>query len=448
MILKPPGLFFLCVLMVWIGSSCRQAQFQVNPVANDYSTITKSNNPDSVYCYTPGITRLQDGRLVVTMEFGGPGVKSFKGDKLFLTHADAASQGHIFTSDDQGKTWQCRGTFPFGHARPFVAGNAVYILGRGYDLMIMRSDDRGNSWSEPDTLSRGENWHQSACNVLYARENIYLVMEKRLERGLYDTWQVCNIAPVLMRGKEKDDLTKPETWTFASELVFEDAVDYRKLNYFGVPFYKMHPRTALYPAKNRGMAAIGWLEANVVQFTDPDHLWFDKNRNTFHLWMRAHTGGTNLAAICKVVENADGSMTTSLQTAPSGKKMVYVPCPGGQMRFHILRDDKSKLYWLLSSQSTDSMTRPQRLSKDRYNLPNNERHRLQLHFSKNCIDWCFAALVAVGDTPRQGRHYASMTIDGDDLHIVSRSGDEHAKDAHDGNMITFHTVKNFRKLIY
>ena len=37
-----------------------------------------------------------------------------------------------------------------------------------------------------------------------------------------------------------------------------------------------------------------------------------------------------------------------------------------------------------------------RLPEDRYNLPNNERRRLQLHFSKNMIDWCFAGLVAVG----------------------------------------------------
>jgi hypothetical protein len=164
--------------------------------------------------------------------------------------------------------------------------------------------------------------------------------------------------------------------------------------------------------------------------------------------MRAHTGGTNLAAIAKVVQNDDGSMTTMLERAPSDKRMVYVPCPGGQMRFHILYDDKTKLFWLLSSQSTDSMTRPDRLAEDRFNLPNNERHRLQLHFSKNCIDWCFAGLVCMGDTPRESRHYASMVIDGEDLHVLSRSGDSQAKCAHDGNMITFHTISSFRRLVY
>lgn len=72
------------------------------------------------------------------------------------------------------------------------------------------------------------------------------------------------------------------------------------------------------------------------------------------------------------------------------------------------------------------------------------RQRLQLHFSKNCIDWCFAGLVAMGGSQKESRHYASMIIDGDDLHILSRSGDHRAKSAHDGNLVTFHTVTGFR----
>jgi len=59
--------------------------------------------------------------------------------------------------------------------------------------------------------------------------------------------------------------------------------------------------------------------------------------------------------------------------------MLYVPCPGGHMRFHILYDDVTRLYWLLSSLPTDSMARPERLPPARYGLPNNERHVLALH---------------------------------------------------------------------
>ena len=141
-------------------------------------------------------------------------------------------------------------------------------------------------------------------------------------------------------------------------------------------------------------------------------------------------------------------MTTSLVRAPSGKKMVFVPCPGGHNKFHILYDEKTKKYWLLSVQSRDSMTKPEKLSSLRYNEPCNARRWLQLHFSKNMIDWQFAGLVAQGAADNASRHYASMVIDGDDLHILSRSGDINARSAHDGNIITFHTIRDFRGLIY
>ena len=141
-------------------------------------------------------------------------------------------------------------------------------------------------------------------------------------------------------------------------------------------------------------------------------------------------------------------MKTMLETAPSGKKMLFIPLPGGQMRFHVVYDEATKLYWLLSTQATDSMTRAELLSEDRYGLPDNERRRMQLHFSRNMVDWCFAGLVAVGPVEKASRHYASMIIDGDDLHVLSRSGDKNALNAHNGNLITFHTIQDFRKLVY
>jgi len=63
-------------------------------------------------------------------------------------------------------------------------------------------------------------------------------------------------------------------------------------------------------------------------------------------------------------------------------------------------------------------------------------------------DWGFAGAVAISASPKEARHYASMDIDGDDLVILSRSGDARAKSAHDGNLITFHRVRDFRGLVY
>ena len=336
-------------------------------------------------------------------------------------------------------------------ARPFVAGDSLYVLGAADDLTVIRSDDGGETWTEPATLTEGQTWHQAPCNVHYAHGKVYLVMERRVRNDIRG-WYVGELEPVLMRGDVNADLTKRENWTFASELAFEDVVKPDDLEWFGVPFFEAKENEANFVAKGRPMSPIGWLEANVVRIHDPDHLWHDPDGRTFHLFMRAHTGGTGYAALAKVIEQGDkpgtGPMKTMPVAAPSGKKMLYLPMPGGQMKFHIFYDERTKLYWLLSTQATDSMTRPSKLPDDRYNLPNNERRRLQLHFSKNMVDWQFAGLVAVGPVEKASRHYASMAIDGEDLVVLSRSGDERAKNPHDGNLITFHRIEDFRKLVY
>jgi len=418
---------------------------RVRPLADAFVKVFESPDPKSVYTYSPGLARCPNGRLVATTDLGGPGVGRLPGPKG--KRGNRFWKGKLFTSDDHGKTWTHRTDYPFLHARPFVAGKSLYVLGHAGDLRIIRSDDWGETWGEPVRFTEGQDWHQAPCNVLYANGCVYLVMERWMYHDVRG-WGVNQCAPVLMRGRVGDDLTKKGTWTFASEMAFRDAVPTKELDYFGVPFYKAHPQNGVMVARGRHCAPMGWLETNVVQFVDRDHIWHDPKGKTFYLWMRAHTGGTGLAAVAKVVEHEDGSMTTGLATVPSGRRVVYVPCPGGQMKFHILYDDVTKLYWLLSSQATDSMTRPDRLPSERYNLPNNERHRLQLHFSKNCIDWCFAGIVAMGPSPKQSRHYASMVIDGEDLHVLSRSGDARARSAHDGDFISFHTVKGFRGLVY
>jgi len=420
----------------------------MKPLAQDHVLVCASPDPTRVFCYTPGIERLRSGRLVATTDWGGPGVAELEGAKAELRDCHKFWQGRIYTSDDRGATWRMRGTFPFMHARPFASGDSVYVLGQRGAVAIVRSDDDGVTWGEAADLTDGGRWHQSACNVLRASGNVYLVMERRVEYGV-KAWAPAENAPVLMRAREGDDLTRRSSWTFASELPFREAVDESSLSYIAVPFYDVDPVTgANVGGPGRHCAPMGWLETNVVRFTDPGHIWHDPEGHTFHLWMRAHTGGTGYACVAKVIENADGSMSTSLQRAPSGRSVVYVPCPGGQMRFHVLQDDQTGLYWLLSTQATDSMRRPDALPPDRYNLPNNERRRLQLHFSRNMIDWCFAGMVAIGPVERASRHYASMVIDGDDLCVLSRSGDERAKSAHDGNLITFHRVRNFRSLVY
>lgn len=421
----------------------------IRPLANDFSVVYRSPDPKTVYTYSPGIERLDTGRLIATLDLGGPGMEDWPEPKGIRYGQPV--QGKVFTSDDRGRTWQHRVDFPFMHARPLVAGDSIYVLGQAGDLMVIRSDDAGETWSAPTRLTEGQDWTQAPSNVWYANGCVYLVMNLRPYKHS-GIWPTSVEAPVLMRGKLDDDLTQRKNWEFSDTLAFRDIVSPDQLDYFGVPFFESAFDRSTPLSAGRSMSPIGWLETNVVQFVDPKHTWYDPEGKTFHLWSRAHTGGVGFAAMAKVVEQGPkpgtGAMKVMLETVPSGKKILYVPCPGGQMKFHVVYDEDTALYWLLSSQSTDSMTRPEELPSDRYGLPNNERHRLVLHFSKNMVDWVFAGVVAIGASPDQARHYASMDIDGEDLVILSRSGDEAARNAHDGNIITLHRVEDFRSLVY
>mgnify|MGYP001412640808 CR=1 FL=1 len=428
-----------------------EAAGRIRPLADPYVVVYESPDPATVFAYSPGLARLDSGRLIATMDQGGPGVAKLPG----VRRDGQLWRGRIYSSDDHGVTWTFRADSPMVHARPFAAGRAVYVLGHAGDLTIMRSADEGTTWGAPVRLTAKQRWHQAPCNVWYARDRVYLVMERNTDPSVKG-WAVSVLAPVVLSARVTDDLCRPDAWTFSSELSFRQALEKAGApRLIGSPFFAPGPTVPLVTAvanlnpDRRSMAPIGWLETNLVQFADPDHLWHDPSGHTFHLFLRAHTGSTNLACLAKAVEDPlSGRITVDLEKAPSGEPLLYVPLPGGHLKFHLLYDDVSRLFWLLSSQSTDSMTRPERLPPERYNLPNNERQRLALHFSKNALDWCFAGLVADSGAPRQARNYAAMAIDGDDLQVLSRSGDARALSAHDGNLITCHTVRGFRALAY
>lgn len=418
----------------------------VRALADDFTVVYRSPRPRDIYCYTPGILA-RDGRLVATFDLGGDGVKDLPGPKGTRAAGTRFGSGRICLSDDAGETWHERYKFPFWHARPFAAHNRIYVLGHAGDLMITSSDDNGDTWRDPVRLTAGMKWHGSSCNVSYHNDHVYLALDERRDLAI-EGWNTAGLAPRLLRARVTDDLTKAESWTISSANAFNEIVASDDLDFFGIPFYQTPGRSPCALPAGRTCAPMGWLEPNVVRFSDPSHLWHDPSGRTLHILLRTNTGGTGFAALIKVIEQDNGSMTSALETVPSGKRALFIPLPGGHLKFFVLYDGLSELFWLLSSQATDSMTRISHMPAVRYNLPNNERHRLQLHFSKNGIDWCFAGLVAAGVSERHARNYASMAIDQDDLVILCRSGDDDASDPQYTNMITFHRVRDFRNLVY
>ena len=409
----------------------------MKPLADEFTTVVQSDSPTDTYCYSPGLVKLPTGRLIATMDFGGTGAARFENHCYRRNNANC-NVCKVFVSDDNGETWCEKQSFPMLCARPFVAGTSLYLIGICKDMTIARSDDNGETWTSAIDLTHGEFWHSAPTNVWYKGDCVYLVMERMTHQK--NGWPVGSIAPILMRGNIHSDLTKRENWTFASELVFDQEISPNALTDFGSPFYPDIP--------GGYMAGIpsGWLEANVVQLKKENDWFFDPTGHTFHIFLRCWTGLPWSGAFIKVVEHEDGSMETMFETAPSGQRIVFTSIPGGgQSKFHILYDEQTRLYWLLSNQFTDSMADFNRMTPNERN--GYDRSRLVLHYSCNCFDWIFAGVVTAGKTLHQSRSYASMVIDGDDLLILSRTGDESALNGHDTNRITFHRVSNFRDLI-
>jgi hypothetical protein len=418
-------------------------------VSDSETVVCKSSDPQNIFCYTPSIVITITGKLIATIDLGGEGVEDVHGEKFPKDRNNAHfGQGKILESTDNGSTWKFVKNFPFWHARLFVIKRSVYIIGHANDICIIRSDDDGATWSELVKLTVNEKWHSSACNVIISRNHVYLAMEKRFYIDEIKGWNVAGLSPILLRANINEDLCNSLSWTMSDPIIYRDVIKKENLQYLGIPFYECEDNS---PTKieNRNNAPIGWLEANVVQFRDPKHIWYDNKQKTFHLFLRSHTAGVGYANVIKVVEQNNGLLKAELEKVPSGKEILFLPFPGGHLKFYILFDDVSKYYWLLSNQSTDSMLKPSLLDNThRFGLPNNERHRLQLLFSRNCIDWCFAGMIASSDQELFSRNYPSAVINGNDLHVICRSADQDTLDPQYSDLITHHIVKDFRRLIY
>ena len=427
-------------------------------LANDFVTIFKSSDPKNIYSGTPSICVLKNGRYVFSHDLfdkveGPVSLENIASEVIPHPANGTYHVGQIYTSDDKGKTWQKRARRNLYHARVFEAGKFLYAIGHCGDIIIYRSDDGGDTWDMGHYLTEGEKWHASATEPWIENGYVNLIMETSYNTPdeIRDGWNVSSLAPVVLRAKLTDDLTKKESWIFSNKVRFRDIIKEDELDLYGIPFFTTTLHKHEYSDGRTTDNMSGWLEASVVRIKDKKHYWYDPSGKTLHIIMRAHTSWTGYACLMKAViseENGKEIITVMPEVNPSGKRVVYLPFPGGQMRFHILWDEETKLFWLLSTQATDSMTKKEYLSENRYNLPYDERHRMQLSFSKNLVDWCFAGMVAIGDDEKQSRHYASMQIDGNDIVLASRSASPDGCSAHNADMATFHRIKDFRKLVY
>lgn len=402
----------LAAVTASVLASCRTDGKDSHVVASEV-VIAESPAPDSVFLYTPGIVEGFDGRLVVSVDYGGPGTSVLDGPRSDFGDYKSGNQIRVLLSDDNGKTWrETSARIPMMHEILFKAGKSLYMIGHSGRLLITRSDDNGETWSEPSVLCPEPRWHQSCTPVDIHDGKVTLVYEKWVSDG--HPWP--GVGPVLMQAKVNDDLTEASSWKFSD--LYNPDEDMEASRPSGIPL------------TDPGKAGI--LETNVIRVYDEKNPFYDPSGKSVVLMMRASVGLPDIGVMMRGVEKPDGSLAVEKLTK-NGREMYFAHIPGADLKFYVVYDPESRLYWLLHSQMDGRM---------------NYRRRLALSYSPDLLKWTLAGLVAVGPADNAARHYASMIIHGDDLLIVSRSGDERARNSHDGNLVTFHRVKDFRSLIY
>ena len=405
-------LLLACCLAVLFLGACRPGAD--GHILGSEQVIATSPCADSIFLYTPAIVVMPSGRYVVAVDYGGPGTAALDGPKSDLGDYRAGNQIRVLLSDDKGRTWrETPARLPMMHEILFRTGETLYMVGHSGRLLVTRSDDGGESWSEPSVLCLEPRWHQSCTSVDIYDGKVTLVYEKWLSDG--HPWP--GVGPVLMQAPATADLTDANVWKFSP--LYDPDADMAAAVPSGIP--------AVANQLNAGI-----LETNVVRVHDPERPFYDPTGRSVVLMMRANTGIPDIGVMLRGVEREDGSLAIE-RLQRNGHEVLFTHIPGANLKFYLCYDEATQLFWLLHSQPDGRMQ---------------ERRRLALSYSPDLLRWTFAGLVAVGPADNAARHYATMAIDGDDLVIVSRSGDEHARNAHDGNLVTFHRVRKFRSLVY
>lgn len=346
------------------------------------------------YIGSPSICILPEGDYIATHD-------------IFGTGSSASQSGVIlvFISKDKGKSWvkisQIDGQM---WSTLFLNNNSLYLLGTSKidgNIVIRRSDDSGKTWSNPENESSGllavGHYHTAPVPVTVHNGRIWRGFEKvatdpQIKGNRYQAMMIS--APA------NSDLLNSSVWTetncIQSDSTFLDG------NF------------------------ISWLEGNAV--ATPEGKMVD--------FMRAvsNENGRDLAAIVNISD--DG---TTAAFDPATGFMDFV---GGSRKFTIRYDEKSKKYWTICNM----------VKKEFSGMPAaSVRNTLIIKSSKDLKNWnVHKILLHHPDVLKHGFQYADWQFDGRDIIFLSRTAfDDEAGGAnnyHDANYLTFHRIKNFRKL--
>jgi hypothetical protein len=380
---------------------------QAKPLAQDYTVVF--HNPDRErYVEGPGLVRMTDATLIAVVPIVPRGEWSAE-------RRATQSRTHILRSGDGGKTWQQISELPYYSAVPWLHKDALFLFAnkggtksRNDDLLLLKSTDGGKSWSEPVTLFRGHFWN---CHTgMVQRDN-------RLYWAIDDLALGKKRGPRVIAGDLSGDPMSPAAWRLSEPVPFP-----------GVPDALVNPK----------FAELGdqYLEPNVIDV-----------RGKLRVLMTVKPKRQSTAGLAAVLDFEDKGGPIDL------KFTQFHPMPGGQLKFCVLWDEQSKMFWAAANLAVDAQgaydwwVEGEKRGSFRYasGVGGNDRRFLMLMYGLDGLNWFQAGCIAQADRISQSFMYARPVIDGDDLAIIARSS-INAPDQHDADHATFHRVKNFRSL--
>ena len=376
-------------------------------LAQDYTVVFHNPDPE-YYVEGPGLARLADGSLVAV-------VPVVPRHQWTVERRVEHSLTHILHSGDGGLTWQPRSQLPYYSAVPWTDGGTLYLFAmkggkefRNEDLLLLSSGDGGLTWSAPVTLFKGAFWNCHTGMVIRDRRLYWAVDDLSLgnKRG-----------PLAVIGDLSKDPMDPAAWRRSN------AVPYP-----GVPSELGSPRF------NKGGGQ--YLEPNVIDV-----------HGRIRLLMTVKPWGQTTSGICAVLDLDDGG-----EKEPVLRFTQFHPFPGGQVKFCVIRDEKSRMFWSTANLVVDSQGEfpwwEQGKKQGVYSYGSyggNDRRFLMLQYSLDGLNWFPAGCVAQAGKVSQSFMYARPVIDGEDLVIIARSS-VNAPNQHDADFATFHRVRDFRRL--
>jgi hypothetical protein len=385
-------------------------------LAEDYTPIIKVSNKD-YFIHDPSMKILPDGSYIAfspiwsrkvsssTQDTGN--INNFQIDTIRTRIADKII---ISKSSDKGRTWEKVCILPYAEATPIVFEGDIYLFTQHYQhegVYFTRSSDGGKTWGEIVLVINRKLWN-CQTNMVIQNHKLYWCMDEGHNK-------LSAISCDLHRG-----IMNPSAWRVSESIT--------------VPHI---PKELIYGIGKKDWLSkwpggFALLEANVVEVQG------------------------RIMALARVVidEYATANLCAVFNIEDNGNELKinfqqYYALPGGQCKFNIIKDEQSGLFWMASNLPTNSLNLidySEKLKKTEFmGGPGNERRILSLWYSLDALNWIPAGIIAKANSFLQSFMYPAMTIDGDNLILLSRTC-INSDNQHDADYSTFHTITNFRDL--